>query len=325
MNLGVKENRTSPKKEFQLHASSKNDFNVKTIIKSLTAWVNQTLQKQHLVVRDLVYDMADGQILAAFIETITQDTIEDILPASTEKNKLANIKRCIQFVVEKFKMEPDPARWTAEGIVQKDIASILALLVDISHFSSCPFTIPSNVTIAIVHQDKIQSGVKNKTTLHNISGDESQYCSGKGLIDVGPDYDKNSAPEEDDVFDDMEANKEKIAEITELLIDFCNKYLQLMNVQVSKIEDFSSGVYIIWLIGLIKNIYIPTYNYVENPETLNQKRDNVSLGILLLEKLGINCSKIKPQDIAKGEIKSTLRCLYVLNSLEELDDNQPED
>jgi len=44
-----------------------------------------------------------------------------------------------------------------------------------------------------------------------------------------------------------------------------------MNVQVSKIEDFSSGVYIIWLIGLIKNIYIPTYNYVENPETLNQK------------------------------------------------------
>ena len=26
-----------------------------------------------------------------------------------------------------------------------------------------------------------------------------------------------------------------------------------------------------------------------------QQRDNVSLGILLLEKLGINCSKIKPQ------------------------------
>jgi len=325
MNLGVKESRTPSRKEFQLHASSKNDFNVKTIFKSLTAWVNQTLQKQHLVVRDLIFDMADGQILAAFIETLTQDTIEDILPSSTEKNKLANINRCIQFAIEKFGMERDPSRWTAEGIVQKDIASILALLVDISHFSPCPFSIPSNVTIAIVHQDKITSGVKNKTTLHNISGDESQYSNGKGLVDVGPDYYKTNVPEEDDVFDDMETNKEKIAEITELLIDFCNKHLQQMNVQVSKVEDFSSGVYIIWLIGLIKNIYIPSYNYVENPETLNQKRDNVSLGILLLEKLGINCSKIKPLDVAKGEIKSTLRCLYVLFSLVELEDNQQED
>jgi len=70
MDLGVKSNKTV-KKEYQLHASSKNDFNTKTLMRSLTAWINQTLQKQHLVVRDLVYDLSDGQILAAFIETLT--------------------------------------------------------------------------------------------------------------------------------------------------------------------------------------------------------------------------------------------------------------
>jgi len=37
------------------------------------------------------------------------------LPGSTEKNKISNIKRIIKFAVDKFGMEPDPQRWTAEG------------------------------------------------------------------------------------------------------------------------------------------------------------------------------------------------------------------
>ncbi|OUM64927.1 hypothetical protein PIROE2DRAFT_8143 [Piromyces sp. E2] len=169
MDLGVKGTRTNIK-EYQLHASSK----------SLTAWINQTLQKQHLVVRDIVFDLADGQILAAFIETLTHEKLEDILPGSTEKNKISNINRCIQFAVDKLELQRDPQRWTAEGIVNKDISSILSFLVDLSHYAPCPLAIPSNVTIAITHQDKISSGVKNKTTLHHISGDESQFNDKSG-------------------------------------------------------------------------------------------------------------------------------------------------
>jgi len=44
-----------------------------------------------------------------------------------------------------------------------------------------------------------------------------------------------------------------------------------MGVQIKALEDFSDGLYIIWLIGLIKNIYIPSYNYKENPGNFAEK------------------------------------------------------
>jgi len=324
MDLGVKGNTKTNAKEYQLHASSKNDFNVKTLMRSLTAWINQTLQKQHLVVRDIVYDLSDGQILAAFIETITHEKLDDILPGSTEKNKISNINRCIQFAVDKLGLERDPQRWTAEGIVKKDISSILSFLVDISHHAPCPVAIPSNVTIAITHQDNISSAVKNKTTLHSISGDETEYNDKAGAVDINyAETGKENAPEDEDVFDKMQENQDKIAEIKELLIDFCNKQLAQMNVQINDLEDFSNGVYIIWLIGLIKNIFVPSYNYKENPSSYSEKLENVNFSLYLLNNLGINCSKIKPSDVVKGDIKSILRCLYILFSLIEMDENQP--
>ncbi|ORX87568.1 hypothetical protein BCR32DRAFT_289224 [Anaeromyces robustus] len=314
----------SSSKEYQLHASSKNDFNVKTLIRSLTAWINQTLQKQHLVVRDLFYDLADGQILAAFLETVSFETMDDVLPGSTEKNKISNINKCIQFAVDKYGMERNPQRWTAEGIVQKDIASTLSFLVDLSHYVACPLAIPSNVTIAVIHQDKIDSGVKNKTTLHHITGDESQYNDKAGAVNLDYiDSGKDNSNEDSDVFDNMEENQDKIAEIKELLIDFCNKHLQEMNIAINDLEDFSNGVYIIWLIGLIKNIFIPSYQYKEEPSSYTDKVDNVNFIIFLLNNLGINCSKIKPNDFVKGDKKTILRCLYILFSLVELDENAP--
>ncbi|ORX43434.1 hypothetical protein BCR36DRAFT_406788 [Piromyces finnis] len=322
MDLGVK--KTTVNKEYQLHASSKNDFNVKTLMRSLTAWINQTLQKQHLIVRDIVYDLSDGQILAAFIETLTYENLDDILPGSTEKNKISNINKCIQFAVDKLGLERDPQRWTAEGIVKRDISSILAFLVDLSHYAPCPLAIPSNVTIAITHQDKIGSGgVKNKTTLHSISGDETQYNDKAGAVDINYlDSGKEDTNEDEDVFDKMQENQDKIAEIKELLVNFCNNYLALMNVQINELEDFSNGVYILWLIGLIKNIFIPSYNYKENPSSYSEKLENVNFSIYLLNNLGINCSKIKPSDIVKGDAKSILRCLYILFSLNDLEENQ---
>jgi len=121
-------------------------------------------------------------------------------------------------------MERDPQRWTAEGIVQRDISSILSFLVDLSHFTPCPLAIPSNVTIAITHQDIIESGIKNKTTLHHISGDESQYNDKAGAVDInyyenGKETSNSNADE--DVFDNMEENQDKIEERE--LTPFLNK------------------------------------------------------------------------------------------------------
>jgi len=44
-----------------------------------------------------------------------------------------------------------------------------------------------------------------------------------------------------------------------------------MNVQINDLEDFNNGVYFIWLIGLIKNIFVPSYNYKENPSSYTEK------------------------------------------------------
>ncbi|OUM64928.1 hypothetical protein PIROE2DRAFT_8144 [Piromyces sp. E2] len=79
-----------------------------------------------------------------------------------------------------------------------------------------------------------------------------------------------------------------------------------MNVQINDLEDFSNGVYIIWLIGLIKNIFIPSYNYKENPTTYSQKIENVNFSLFLLNNLGINCSKIK----SSGTTNKNTKIIY---------------
>ena len=118
-------------------------------------------------IHDVVIDLVDGQILAQFIrnntpysvvpshlpilESLTGETIE-IQPAMGDKAQKSNLSAITRFVEQKLHVQSQ-GRWSVEGMMQRDISSMYCFLVDLAHVLQCPYPLPSDFSLAIVHNE----------------------------------------------------------------------------------------------------------------------------------------------------------------------------
>ena len=71
--------------------------------------------------------------------------------------------------------------------MERDISSILAFLVDLAYYFSCPFPLPPNLSIAVTKKEVTGTGAKNKTTFYKITKDEQALLNEqqKPLLETG--------------------------------------------------------------------------------------------------------------------------------------------
>ena len=97
------------------------------------------------------------------------------------------------------------------------------------------------------------------------------------------------------------------------MVTFVNKHLNKLNLEVTEIESqFQDGVYLILLIGLLENFFVPLYDYYLTPKDFDQKVHNVNLMFELMQDCDLPKPKARPEDIVNADLKSTLRLLYFL-------------
>ncbi|KND03042.1 hypothetical protein, variant [Spizellomyces punctatus DAOM BR117] len=262
---------------YQMHPTSKGDPNVKRVIQSLTAWVNSYVINDSMTVRDLVADMDDGQILAAFLGQITGEQVVDpqMLAAKSERSKVAILAHVIKFVEVNLKVRQDRERWTIEGIMSKDISSIICLLVDLAQVLGCPYSLPPGISMAIIKREELPGGVKNKTTVHKITPEEIKGVSRSSSarmsqiellppdVDGGPQY-------EPDALDKLFETPEKMDKVTKLLLEFVNSQLEGLDIRINSLTKLE-GIYLIFLIGTLGNFFVPLHHYTLSPTTLAEK------------------------------------------------------
>ncbi|XP_023603833.1 beta-parvin [Myotis lucifugus] len=97
------------------------------------------------------------------------------------------------------------------------------------------------------------------------------------------------------------------------LITFVNKHLNKLNLEVTELEtQFADGVYLVLLMGLLEDYFVPLHNFYLTPDSFDQKVHNVSFAFELMLDGGLQKPKARPEDVVSLDLKSTLRVLYNL-------------
>ncbi|KAM5174662.1 uncharacterized protein ACOB7L_014402 isoform 1-T1 [Callospermophilus lateralis] len=119
---------------------------------------------------------------------------------------------------------------------------------------------------------------------------------------------------ERDAFDTLfDHAPDKLNLVKKSLITFVNKQLNKLNLEVTELEtQFADGVYLVLLMGLLEDYFVPLHNFYLTPESFDQKVHNVSFAFELMLDGGLRRPKARPEDVVNLDLKSTLRVLYNL-------------
>uniref|UniRef100_A0A3Q2XUP9 Parvin, beta n=1 Tax=Hippocampus comes TaxID=109280 RepID=A0A3Q2XUP9_HIPCM len=82
--------------------------------------------------------------------------------------------------------------------------------------------------------------------------------------------------------------------------------------KLNVVKTFADGVYLILLMGLLEDYFVPLYNFFLTPENFDQKVHNVAFAFELMQDGGLKKPKARPEDVVNLNLKSTLRVLYNL-------------
>lgn len=282
-----------------LTAESRDDPRVKEIISLLIHWLNEELAPQRIVVKHIQEDLYDGQIIQKLIEKFANIKIEVPEVSQSEegqRQKLHIVIETVNRIIGQGQYEK--AKWNAEVIHNKDIVAIMQLLIAIAVYFRAPIRFPEYVNVQVLVVQKKDNQLQKRyvteqlTTTQTELGVKGERDAFDTLFDYGPD---------------------KLAHVKSSLLAFCNKHLNKINLEVSDLDNqFQDGVYLVLLMGLLEGYFVPLYSFHLQVSTYEQKIHNVGFAYQLMAEAGVQRPRARVQDIANGDLKSTLRILHSL-------------
>lgn len=282
-----------------LTQKSREDPRVKEIITLLINWLNEELAPQRIVVKHIQEDLYDGQIIQKLIEKLANVKIEVPEVSQSEEGQRQKLHIVIETVNRLIAQgQYEKAKWNADIIHNKDVVAIMQLLIAIAVFYRAPVRFPEYVDVEVLVVQKKDNQLKTRydteqlTSTQTELGIRGERDAFDTLFDYGPD---------------------KLAHVKSSLLAFCNKHLNKINLEVSDLENqFQDGVYLVLLMGLLEGYFVPLYSFHLQVSTHEQKIHNVTFAYQLMSEAGVQRPRARVQDIANGDLKSTLRILHSL-------------
>lgn len=194
--------------DYKLHPTSLQNSQFKFIRSAVTKWINSILTRRRLQVTDINKDMSDGTLIAALLEELTGEHIVEWETTTSEKGKVMNMLKVVKYLDTSLNIREDET-WTRIGVFERDHHSTLALMVHISHAVGANLALPSNVSVAIMKGVKADGALKNKTTVHKITGDEVLFA-----IDSAATPMSEAVEYTEDVFDGLVDSPEKLSQVS---------------------------------------------------------------------------------------------------------------
>ena len=189
------------------------------------------------------------------------------------------------------------ARWSVESVHTKNIVSILHLLVALARHFRAPIRLPENVVVDVVIVTKREGVLTHRVIAEELT---SYYD------DVGMRCERDAF---DTLFDHA---PDKLQVVKKSLVTFVNKHLNKINLEVTELDSqFSDGVYLCLLSGLLEGYFVPLYDFHLTPQvplfyshlswmtifsflqSFEEKVANVSLAFELMMDGGLPQPKVK--------------------------------
>ncbi|XP_078805422.1 beta-parvin isoform X2 [Oryzias latipes] len=184
------------------------------------------------------------------------------------------------------------------AIHSKYLVSIVYLLVALAMHFQAAIRLPEHVSVQVVVVKKLE-GILQTAVLTKELTTTTEMMMGRF---------------ERDAFDTLlDHAPDKLNVVKSSLITFVNKHLNKLNLEVTELESqFADGVYLILLMGLLEDYFVPLYNFFLTPESFEQKVHNVAFAFELMQDGGLMKPKARPEDVVNLNLKATLRVLYNL-------------
>ena len=97
-----------------------------------------------------------------------------------------------------------------------------------------------------------------------------------------------------------------------MMINFVNTHLSPLSMVVIDLGvEFHDGVYLIILLGIMGGYFVPLWKYKLNPESVEDKLENVRFAIRLVDEMGGDVSRIRPTGKDRG--KSTFSYYFLFH------------
>ncbi|KAG5830487.1 hypothetical protein ANANG_G00311150 [Anguilla anguilla] len=287
-----------------LDPTSRDSPRLKELLKVLIDWINSELVEERIIVKDLEEDLYDGQVLQKLFETLSGRKLNVAEVTQSEVGQKQKLQTVLEAVNELLR--PHGWAWTQpigvllslSAIHSKNLVAIVYLLVALVIHFQAPVRLPEQVTVQVVV-------VKKREGILHLSHVTKELTSTTEMM---------MGRSERDAFDTLlDHAPDKLNVVKKSLITFVNKHLNKLNLEVTELESqFADGVYLVLLMGLLEDYFIPLYHFFLTPESFEQKVHNVSFAFELMQDGGLRKPKARPEDVVNLKLKSTLRVLYNL-------------
>uniref|UniRef100_A0A7N6ASL1 Calponin-homology (CH) domain-containing protein n=1 Tax=Anabas testudineus TaxID=64144 RepID=A0A7N6ASL1_ANATE len=268
-----------------LDPTSRENLKFKDLLKVLIDWINSELEEDRIIVKDLEEDCYDGQVLQKLFEKLSGRKLNVAEVTQSEIGQKQKLQTVLEAVNELLRPHGWTIEWSVDSIHSKNLVAILYLLVALAMHFQAPIRLPEHVSVQVVVVKKREGILQTAVLIQFIDAFDT-------LLDHAPD---------------------KLNVVKTSLITFVNKHLNKLNLEVTELESqFADGVYLILLMGLLEDYFVPLYNFYLTPESFEQKVHNVSFAFELMQDGGLKKPKARPEDVVNLNLKSTLRVLYNL-------------
>nr|XP_026250166.1 beta-parvin isoform X1 [Urocitellus parryii] len=278
--------------------TSREDPKFKELVKVLLDWVNDVLVEDRIIVKQLEEDLYDGQVLQKLLEKLADRKLNVAEVTQSEIGQKQKLQTVLDAVLDLLRPHGWALRWSVDSIHGKNLVAILHLLIALATHFRAPIRLPEHVSVQVVVVRKREGLLHSSHVSEELTSTTEQMM---GRF-------------ERDAFDTLfDHAPDKLNLVKKSLITFVNKQLNKLNLEVTELEtQFADGVYLVLLMGLLEDYFVPLHNFYLTPESFDQKVHNVSFAFELMLDGGLRRPKARPEDVVNLDLKSTLRVLYNL-------------
>uniref|UniRef100_A0A8C3YKX1 Parvin beta n=1 Tax=Catagonus wagneri TaxID=51154 RepID=A0A8C3YKX1_9CETA len=255
--------------------TSREDPRFKELVKVLIDWINDVLVEERIIVKQLEEDLYDGQVLQKLLEKLADCKLNVAEVTQSEIGQKQKLQAVLEAVQDLLRPHGRVLQWTVDSIHGKSLVAILHLLVALATHFRAPIHLPEHVSVQVVVVRK-REGMLHSSHVTEELTTTTEMMMGRF---------------ERDAFD--------------TLFDHAPDKL-------SVVKQFADGVYLVLLMGLLEDYFVPLHNFYLTPDSFPQKVHNVSFAFELMLDGGLKKPKARPEDVVNLDLKSTLRVLYNL-------------
>nr|XP_027810423.1 beta-parvin [Marmota flaviventris] len=260
--------------------TSREDPKFKELVKVLLDWVNDVLVEDRIIVKQLEEDLYDGQVLQKLLEKLADRKLNVAEVTQSEIGQKQKLQTVLDAVLDLLRPHGWALRWSVDSIHGKNLVAILHLLIALATHFRAPIRLPEHVSVQVVVVRKWEG------LLHSSHVSEELTSTTEWLDDLDH-FTVNVSPP--------------------LSLLKC-----LLGMSPRRPLQFADGVYLVLLMGLLEDYFVPLHNFYLTPESFDQKVHNVSFAFELMLDGGLRRPKARPEDVVNLDLKSTLRVLYNL-------------